>query len=66
MALAYETGVPRVPVAESVPSMAHRNLLGPARGADHIRGILEFCLETEAGAAAVFKVGGFDGESPGD
>ena len=46
-----------LPVAKSVPALAHRDLLGTARGRDHVRSILEFRLAPAARTAALPTLG---------
>ena len=52
---------PRLPpaaVAQPVPALAHRDLLGLARGQHHVRPVLVFRLEAAAGIAAISPLGG--------
>src|SRR3954447_11218239 len=44
-------------VAQSLPALAHRDLLGPARGRNHFCTILEVYLDASPGAVALFAVG---------
>src|SRR5579863_2062312 len=60
-ALAVDTGLPPAAVAKSVSPVAHRDLLGYARGTDHVCSVLELCLEATARAHAVPQVGLSDG-----
>ena len=46
-----------LPVAEPLPALAHRDLLGNARGRDHIRPILELRLAPAARTAALPALG---------
>ena len=45
-------------MAEPLPALAHRDLLGIARRADRVRPVLELCLEREKGFAALSALGG--------
>src|ERR1035437_7220362 len=52
--------LPALPVAESVPALAHRDLLGAARRRDHVRAVLEFRVAAAARTGALPPLGGAD------
>src|ERR1035437_780692 len=52
--------LPAVPVAQSVPALAHRDLLGAARRRDHVRAVLEFRVAAAARTGALPPLGGAD------